>query len=357
MAPRHLVTLAIVFSVAAAVYGQTAQAPFVYEDRHVSPDVPWTIGTVLDVPGRYLSAWSVSATQKNAPLAHAVNVVLHLVAGGLVARIAFLVAGATASCGAALLMLWHPLNSQAVWYVTGRSDLQVTVGILLATVAAISSGWWRAPVIVLGLLIAAASKEIGVIGVPLVVLTLLCWKPVDTQHAPAALLWIGGGAVLGRAWAEVGSWLTMVPGRGGPDVPWTEFVVRQIGLTWGLLVTLVTARGFSIDHDALALSWPWLVGSVVATGAVTTLIVWAWRRHRVLAWSLAFTAIAVAPRLVVPTNEFIAERHLYLAMVGPAVLFGSLVAWWLRSDPADRKFWQQFGARSRALTAWPISHA
>lgn len=324
MDQRHaLISLLVVVLLTIAGYRVAVTVPWLYEDAHVGSSQ-----LSLSIPGRGLTEWSLRATAGSPAVAHGANLALHLVAGLLVAWIAFVVAGPVASVLAAMTQLWHPLNSQAVWYVTGRSDLLMTIGVLAAVSAALARRPWRWVGIALGLLVAALSKEVGVVGVPVVLLTLLAWRPTDLSSHAASALWIGTGASIGGAWHTLASWVTLGPGVGGPDVPWTEFVVRQVGLLWALLLT-IDPRGFAIDHDALALTGPWLIGSALLTGLVATTTVIAWRRCRPIGWALAVVALSCVPRLMVPTNEFLAERQMYLPMAGLAILTGYLGAWWL----------------------------
>lgn len=339
---RHTLIALLLVGVTVAVYAPLRQAPFVYEDEHFRASPALT----FDVPSRVLSIWAAQQTP-DPGVAHLVNLALHLVVGALVAAIAGTLAGPAAALGATLVHLWHPLNSQAVAYVNGRSDLLLTLGIALAVWAALRRGLWRWHVVAIGLLVAMTSKEIGVVGIPLVVLTLLVWRREESQVAPG-VLWVGVGAVLGAAWTSVSGWLAMAPGAGGPDVVWAEFTVRQLGLAWALLTRFVWPVGFSIDHDALTLSAAALSLALVATGGVIALIATTWRRRPLLAWSLAWVAVALAPRLLVGTNEFLAERHLYLPLVGLSVVTGTGVARWLTAPLADGPFWLTYRAQFRA---------
>lgn len=329
MVSKPALIVAGLVALTCVAYWPTLAAPWLYEDAHLpAASAPWSS---IPLFGRGLTTWSLLATSGDPGLAHGLNVALHLACGVLVAVVAYYLAGPVAMPVAAAAHLWNPLTSQAVWYVTGRGDLLMTLGVLVALAAALSSaGRWRWIVMAGGILLAIGSKEVGVVVVPLVLLTLVRWRPADLRvPVAAAVFWIGTGALMGLAWRPMVGWATMRVGWGGPDVAWTEFVVRQLGLVWSLCLTLLVLTGFSIDHDALSLSWPWLMGSLVATAAVIAGMVWAWRRSVVDGWALAFVVLALVPRLIVPTNEFVSERHLYLPMVGVSVLLGHRIAVWL----------------------------
>ena len=78
--------------------------------------------------------------------------------------------------------------------------------------------------------------------------------------------------------------------------------------------------GFSIDHDALALSPDALALSGLASVIAVAFIGWTWRRVPLVAWGLAWIGLSVAPRFVFRTSEFLTEAHLYLPLVGLSVI-------------------------------------
>lgn len=306
---------------AAALYSPLAGAPFVFEDAHYLSSQP-----VWRVPGRALTTASIHATGEPA-MAHLANVTLHLLNGALVYRVALLVTGPTAAVGAAAVFLLHPLNSEAVSYVAARGELLVTLCALLAVWGALTGRWFACGLAVLG---AALSKEIGLVVVPLVVVTLANFR----RGLPQARLVrdglvCGTGLVTGAAWLHVSSWIAMGATGGGSVYPWTEFAQLQLGAVWRLLTLAVWPVGFSVDHDVLMLGGGWRVLADALTAGSLFLLAWAWTRAPVLAWSLAWVALAVVPRFLFPTVEFIREYQLYPAMVGVSMLLGSgLAALW-----------------------------
>ena len=318
---QHAVTVGSLLLITALLFLPSRRNPFVYEDLNV-PTMPQQAHWAL--PGRALSAWSLGLTARNAERAHEVNLALHLISGVLVALVAYRMAGPVAMVGAAAVFLLHPLNSQAVLYVIGREDVQMTVCVLLAVMAVLWRGWWSWPAAAGALLMSAETKEIGLVGVPLVALTVLSVHGMNRWATCAVALIV---AVVGVcAYSHAYSLIMQPAGQGGAAVPWAEFVVRQAGMTWALLWRLVWPVNLSIDHDALALSVGQLRAAALLTVTALTTCVWAWRRRPILAWSIAWVAISLAPRLLIGSSEFVSERQLYLPMVGVSVGLGALVA-------------------------------
>lgn len=331
--PRAL--LAAVLVLTALAYAPQTGAPWVYEDANWLGNIA-AAPTEWQIPGRALTMHTYHWTWQGAglePKAYRVgNLGLHLTNGLLVYAItAALIPGAAAVWGAGIFLL-HPLNSEAVSYVSARADLLSTSFILLAVwLALMSVTVWRWLLIGIALIAAAMSKETGLMGIPLVVLTLLVWRPGLPRGVLFAPLWIGLGAVLGVMWPSLLSWLTITPHVGGTYFTWAEFATLQLTATWHLLSRLVWLRGFSIDHDIIGLSLVWTLAAGLLTVSAVALICWGWRRASLIAWGCAWMLLALLPRFVFRTNEFINEHQLYLALAGLSMCLGAalsqLVAW------------------------------
>ena len=295
----------------------------------------------LDIPSRWLAMVSHPPYQPVPD--HAINLGLHLLNGTIVFALVRTLGGTAWGLLAAGIFLLHPFSSAAVLSLSARTDLLMTTGTLLATWALC----WRTPAkwLVYGLAIvgAALSKELGVVAVLLSAMTILVWyrigtvrssalessSPVGALRAPRAgyvrpwvalsLAQILGGAGLGIGWR----WLFLTPHAGGSALPPLEYVAYQLGMLWHLLRLVLWPVGFSLDHDALALSPGWLVLSGVLTLAAVSTAVLTWRVTPTLAWAIAWVGLSVAPRLLFQTSEFVTESQLYLPMVGISVGLGA----------------------------------
>lgn len=318
------VVLAVVCVLTMAQYAPLRDAPFVYEDSHalraIASPLMWA------VPGRTLTTasylWSAGSPVDPGAF-HLGNLAIHLANGLLVYAIGVIVVGGWPAILAASTFLVHPLSSEAVAYVSGRSDLLVTLCLLLAVWATLlrGSAWWRGPLVVLALAGAATSKELGIVGIPLVVVTLWLWRPSSLTAAMAPLLLVLGVAI-GSAWASVATWVTLENGAGGSSLAWTELVVRQLAALTRLLALVVWPVGFSVDHDMLALGEGWRVAGVAVAMLAAVVVVTAWRRCPAVAFSVGWVALSVGPRMVVHTSEWINEHQMYVAMAGLSWLIG-----------------------------------
>jgi len=319
----------------ALVYSPLRMAPFVYEDPHfLQADATWM------VPGRGLTQWTYEVLGTDALAQHALNVSLHLTVGVLVYTVTAVIATPLAGVLAATALLLHPMQSEAVSYLSARGELLVAVFSLLAVWLVLTwtdqRGMWRLAVAGAALLGAALSKEIGLIAVPLVVLTLLVfrrWLPQTGFLLNA--LWCGLGVVAGATWWTVSSWVVTAHQNGGWVSDWPTFVTLQLTAVWHLLPLVVWPDGFSIDHDIVGLSLTTRLVAILLTLQTAVIGVWAWRRAPTLAWVISWVAIYVAPRFVFASTEFVHEYHLYPAMTAVSIGIGVLAARWCARWPRE----------------------
>lgn len=297
--PRRAALLLIVL--AGVLYAQTMSYPFVYEDMR-DPETlfrPWswtgwhrllTMGSErLSIALSGMEPWGW----------HLVSVALHLVNGALIWS---LVAG-WAGVFAVGLYLLHPLNVEAVAYVSSRSDLLLTTCVLLALVA-VERKAWTSLVIACGL--AVLAKETGVMALPLV----LAWSFLRGLRLPVWLYLVPLPALTLVAWQFSSTW-TLDP----------IYTVGELVKTGWLLSRIVLPIGLSVDHD-----WAWItpdVGlvalGVVLLGVTVLAVVRAPRTTFVCAW----IGFALTPRLLMPLLEGLHEHHFTLPMAGLALGIGA----------------------------------
>ncbi|HET9369504.1 MAG TPA: tetratricopeptide repeat protein, partial [Vicinamibacterales bacterium] len=236
-----------------------------------------------------------------------------------------------------VLFAVHPMMTEAVGYIGGRSELIVAAFFLTAILAArrwfsgLSARW--AAIAVLSWFLALFSKEIAVM-LPLVLLAYDRWVWPDTDdrrryrfwrfHAP--LLALMAVAVVGRLVVFV-----FVESRGLVDVRW-QFALIELDVIRRYLGLLLWPTGQAIFHltppiesivDARVLIATAVIGAMVG-------VAW-WVRHRAGLITLGviwFFLLLVPSSALVLLNrgEPMAEHRVYLASAGLFLAAGMIVA-------------------------------
>lgn len=346
-----------------SVYAGAIHAPFIFDDRPAILDNPsirrlWPpIGTAAE-PGP-LNPPLLSPTLRR-PLPnltfalnyrfgafdpagyHLVNLFVHVLAAAVLAAIVrgtlrlpyFGMSDQVAwalSTVVALLWALHPLGSEAVVYVTQRTEQLMALGYLTALWASLrywlapSSAARRAWVLVAGLasVCGMASKE-AMISAPLTI--LLCERTflVDSLRACRRSWPLYASLALG--------WITLLvllqtAGIGGlhdarhqlPVVVWWVTQVKNVLLYLRLAVwPWPLAIHYTPDYlRTVGEAWPWVCAVGVLAAGVITLV---WRRPAARFAVLA-AVLAVGPTMVVPLPKMMAaERRMYLPLAGLVAL-------------------------------------
>jgi Tfp pilus assembly protein PilF len=279
-------------------------------------------------------------------LLHLVNIVLLFV---LARRVASDSGGEEASDGvaftAATLLAVHPLMTEAVGYVSGRSEL--LCGIFLMTSLLCLRSFlltWRPLALVAGLvtwLAALASKELAIM-LPVLLLAWDRWLlPGDRQlqrarllrfHLPVLTLMAIAGAtrvvsfVSVEATWELGSL-------------WLNALVESV-VVWRYIGLLLLPVSLSIVHDVRLIdSFSDPVGLTAMTGLVLVAASLWWGRNKLpwLSFGGAWFLLLLAPSHIVPLAEPMAEHRCYLAGCGAFLVCGffavAIDRWWRRRRP------------------------
>jgi len=382
---RHAVWLTALLIWVAACYAPALPGPFQFDDRigvAVDPaaaSLPaWWRGVTAHVRPALKASFALSHTLGDAigdvPAAHRlVNLTLHLATIGLLFGIGWgltstavpqLSAGcaARAAALAAALFGLHPLCTEAVSYVSGRS---MSLGTLLACACLAcwargrngsSPGWCLASLLIA--VLAALCRETVVFSLLLLVPAweLLRRSELGRASAPdragavprapalaaaafaavaaAILLWMLVGHERYAALLRLSGWITLL--RAGD-------ASLLAALTHFAQVTLLL-RPPSIDPDVSAAMPPAARLAAMAVACVTLAAAWHVRVARpqwliaavwVLAWLLPIYALPLR-------HDAVSERHLYPALWGPVWALAVTLA-----AAADR--WNRPPARSAVL--------
>jgi tetratricopeptide (TPR) repeat protein len=367
----------ILVAVGVAVYWGTLDVPFVFDDFNAivaNPNIRQLLplSQSLSAPeqstiaGRPVVAMSLAVNYAISGLEpwsyHVTNIAVHLFAGlvllGIVRRTLDLLdpegtgrfPGAGFALAVAAVWLVHPLHTEAVTYVSTRTESLMGLLFLISLYALIRIDESDRQVLWIVVCIGAAAlamatKEVAVV-IPVVLLAFdavfLSDGVVDgVRRRPA--LWAG----LAATWAVllalmIGGPRSGTVGLGFEELTPVDYARTQVGVIWHYLRLAVWPDPLVLDY----FDWPiarrgsaimWLAGATLAALALASIGL-AQRRH----WSgfvgVWFFAILAPTSSVVPiVSEVAAERRMYLPLVAVVVL-GASAVWWLtrRAEPVRR---------------------
>jgi protein O-mannosyl-transferase len=245
---------------------------------------------------------------------HLVNVGLHgLMALGVFWLLKGLGIGRLAWWGGMLFGL-HPIHTQAVNYISSRSELLAGLGVLAGFYLAGKAGrrkGWALGAFGAGLL----SKSMAIVLIPLLAMRELfqgrenrSWK----GHWP---FWGIGAIYLGIITVN-----RFLPQSLSQEVrPLAEQVFTQFkGLVYYLLLSVMPVR-LSVEHEfavSRSLLDEAVLGSVALFGSLIFLAIRGGRRAIWARWGVGWYLIGLSVTFLVPLNVLVSEHRLYLASIG-----------------------------------------
>jgi len=290
---------------AAVVYCTAVLAPFTFDDFAIFTAEPVT---------RPLTWLTFRLNGQHPAAFHAVNVGLHLLSVWLCRDTLRRILPARAAMFATLIFALHPIQSEAVHYVWARSTLLMTVFALLAMRDWLRGRhWWTAVWCALAL---GAKEEAVALPVFFALLHFSIsrnareWRPIGAMFAMSLA---AGVYTLRMANSIAGS-------QAGAQALYTPLqYLASEGLAIVRYVSLVFVPwGQTVDHDLPA-------GWSLAWIPVLALAGFALRHFRQAAWGfwvLAALVFLLPTSSILPTNDLIAERRMYLPMVAIAAALG-----------------------------------
>jgi len=341
--------LALLATAVAAAYWPAFTAGFMYDDRFFVQENPsirqwssvpsyFTAPVVSQASVRWHGIWrplrslSFLADYKlwglNPAAFHGVNVALHLANVFLLYCLVLLLSGnAAAALAAALLFALHPVQTEAVAWVSSRGDLQAALfslgSLLLFLKASGPRRGWAAGGSLVCLALALLSKESAIVLPALAMLTGWLSRRKGSEALVGNRILIGGFWILAGSYFLIRRW---VLGAAGQCPYWGESF-------WTTAVTMIRVAG---DYVRL-LVWPWplhvdyvyhlsttlldwrVIGCAALLAALTALALRDARRTRIFAWAWGWFVIALLPvSNLIPITTLLAERFLYLPLIGLA---------------------------------------
>jgi tetratricopeptide (TPR) repeat protein len=319
----------------AVAWANAARGPFQWDDYAVivnNPRVHTLAGWARAIPTGIRPVLALSYTLQwiadAGPLGfHRFNLVVHALAVVLVWRFCLRLVGPVPAVVAALLFAVHPVQTEAVTYVTGRSASLTTVfyltGLLLWPAARPDA--WRRRLLALGAFaVALGCKETAVTWPMALLLVEVAAAPADGWRAACrrtAPAWIvaAAGLLLLLASPRYRDLLAFSLQLRAPlaNLP---SGVQALGY---LLSRLVLIRRLSID-PALAPPAGWSVPLALGGAAIVVAAACAvgmLRRRTAAAFAVLWLLLQLLPTTsLIARNDVASERHLYPALLGAALL-------------------------------------
>ena len=359
-APRWPYWLAAVGAVMLGfwVYQPALHGSFLFDDAVLPFAMPSASAPFLDWirfsasrPVLYATYWMNSRMSGDDPYSfHVFNVVFHLIATGLVFLIVRrfvewawpqsvsarrnLLAGF-----AAALFLLHPVQTEAVAYLAGRSD-SLSVMLLLAAFAAFvyrprREISWPMVAAVLALFGAALLSKQHTIALPaLLLLTDYWWNPGFSWKGARgnwklyAALAAGAVVAVAKYWGLIVS--SPSAGFGMKAFTWYQYFFTQCRALFVYIGQFLLPIHLDVDWDFPISRTIWDRGAIVGLLALVALVALAWRYRRRFPLAtygfLAFLLLMAPTSSILPIADPIADRRLYLSMIGLLLIVVEVLA-------------------------------
>ena len=353
---------------AVAVYVNALQNPFVYDDFRLIVENPsilnlWDLKSVIvrDItrPLVNLSYAVDTMIWGRIPLGyHVTNLVLHAINVMLVFWVALLAAddrrrqrdavwtgGAPQVIGfaSAVVFAVHPMMTEAVGYVTGRSEVLFSFFFLLGLLSGrrwmLGGGrrWWAA--CVASWIAGVLAKETAAM-LPAVLLAydwfVLKGDPAERRRRFLRLELPMLALALTAGIARIAVLkLIEFPGRPGAD---SRYALVEIEVLWRYLALFLVPRGQSIFHPVTLIESVVSLRAVANIAALVGFLALAWRLRRVhglVGFGLVWFILLLLPPAVLFTlgrGEAMVERRAYLPAAGLFLIVGySFGGLWARA--------------------------
>jgi Tfp pilus assembly protein PilF len=306
-----------------------------------------------------VSYWLNRALWGESPFGyHTVNLLIHIFNTGLVLLVIWRLLGWAnwdpvrqkwTSIAGATLFLIHPLQTEAVSYVAGRSESLSTLFLLMAYVLFLyrsqkEISWLEAAGVLALFGIAVSTKENAVCLAGILILTDVFW-PTPFSAAGLRRNWRLYILMLPGAVAAAVLVFRMLAGASTAgfairEFKWYEYAFTEARAIFAYIRLSVLPVGLSVDHDFAKSNTILQHGAIVWMLLLAVLVYGAIRlRHKypLACFGLLLYLIALAPTSsVVPIADALVERRMYLPIVGLVLIscdlsrkvnFSSPAAW------------------------------
>jgi len=342
------------FLIGAALYAPAMHAPFLFDDNHLPFRTTSRVGSLRVWlagvrPVLMLSYWiNYIFSGDDSFSYHLVNIAIHAVNTGLAFLVLLrllVIAGwdqrqrIVASAAGALIFLIHPLQTESVAYVAGRSESLESLFLLLAYVIFLyrrheSITWIEALAVMLLFALAVGAKENAVALAGVLVLTDLFW-PIPFSITGLRKNWRLYAMMTPLSVLALVSIFTLLSrtasaGFSIPGLSWYQYGLTEGRVLVRYVQLAVAPLGQSFDHD-----FP-ISGTLTQHGAIFFLLLWAAalafvivrrRQYPLACFGLLLFLILLAPTsTVVPLADPFVERRMYLPLIGLVLVALQIIA-------------------------------
>lgn len=333
------------------VYGRCLGFPFQFDDGHAIVDNT-NLRSLAEIPRYFVDprAFSVDPTlTMYRPLLltglavnhwlsglqpwswHLGNVIVHAAVAIAVFEVATRLLGSRAhGCLAAALFALHPVHSEAVYYVSSRSESQAALFVLLALWLHLAGrSRWATVAEVAAFAAGLLTKSAAMALLPVLLLhdALLRgagWRQRRGLYAALGAVVVGYLAVSSELVVRA---TLAAPVRGYDEQLWSQVK----GLVYYLQLLFVP-RALSVDHQfqlSASLADPYAASALALLISGLLLAAYARRRRPLLPFLVLWFGAALVPASIVPLNVIVNEHRLYLA----GVAFAIGCAWLAANSP------------------------
>jgi tetratricopeptide (TPR) repeat protein len=327
------------------VYAPAVRAPFFFDDfalpftmqtYRIRPLLEWLSGVRPVLMFSYWINYQQGATDPHAY--HILNIWLHFVNTIFVFFIIRKIGSWAESDGwkrnilsffTAALFLFHPVQTEAVSYITGRSDVLSASLMLAAMLVFVNCFPNRVPtrrllLILLLLGLACGAKEYGVV-LPAALLLTDCfwstgtaWSAVRKNRVMYASIGILGLAGSAYVWRIIANAPTA--GFSITAFTWYQYFFTECRAVWVYLRLFVLPFGQNVDYDFRISANLFQHGAWLGLLALLLAVWLSWRyraRYPLASYGFFLFLLLLAPTSsFVPIADPIFERRLYLPMIG-----------------------------------------
>ncbi|HSE40483.1 MAG TPA: tetratricopeptide repeat protein, partial [Acidobacteriota bacterium] len=250
---------------------------------------------------------------------HAVNIALHFATVFLF----YLLLRRTRPEGwfaiiSAVLMAIHPLNTESVSYISGRSIVLCAMFYMLAMLSFDSylrkPSWRTVAGFLISFILAGLSKEnAATIPIAAALYALLLYGKESLKQSRKLILVVFLLTVAAGLYR-----LFIVPDTRVGAYPALTYWTTEINVWVRYLWLSIYPVGLNVDHDVapLSITNPWFIGALILVTGLCYLLWRVRKTHAVLTfWGLWFF-LNLLPSSIIPLHEFMAEHLAYISLFG-----------------------------------------